>query len=286
MSASLTNEQVESFDENGFLFPLRVADGGEVAGWRAEVEALEDRWRDDPSLPRPFVDYARSNFHIVSSTAARLAHNATILDAVESIIGPDILCWMCELIVKEPHSPKVLTMHQDLTYWGLDGSTGLVTAWVALSAATSENGAMRFVPGSHLGGQVDHHDTFGPDNLLSRGQEISVEVDPEDVVDVELGAGEMSLHHGHMFHGSGPNTTGDRRIALVFRFMSPDVRQMVATEDFAMTVRGANRSNLVHSTAAPFDDFSPEALTLHARVSAAQEPALADGATAEPSYGR
>lgn len=286
MAGCLDAKKIDSFRRDGFLFPVRVAEAECAAGWRAEIEELEDRWRDDPSLPRPFVDYVRANFHLVSATAARIAHDAGILDAVESLIGPDILCWMCELIVKEPRSTKVLTMHQDLTYWGLDGADGLVTAWLALSDATSENGAMRFVPGSHHAGQVEHHDTYGEDNLLSRGQEIAVAVDADEMVDVELSAGEMSLHHGHMVHGSGPNTTDDRRVALVFRFMSPDVRQTVSAEDFAMTVRGANRSNAVHSTAAPFDDFSPASLALHARVSAAQDSALAEGASGQLSYAR
>ncbi len=284
MTGSLTDEHVASFTRDGFLFPIRVADAERVAGWRSEIEALEDRWRDEPTLPRPFIDYARANFHIVSSAAARIAHDAAILDAVESIIGPDILCWMTELIVKEPHSSKVLTMHQDLTYWGLDGSNSLVSAWVALSDACAENGAMQFVPGSHLGGQVDHRDTFGEHNLLSRGQEIVVDVGPAQAVDVELRAGEMSLHHGHLFHGSGPNTTDRRRVALVFRYMSPAVRQAVGLEDFAMTVRGANRSRHLTSTAVPFGDFTPTSLDLHALVTAAQQRALAAGTTHQLSY--
>ncbi len=286
MTGSLTAEEISSFERDGFLFPVRVADDERVAGWRAEFETLEGRWRDDQSLPRPFVDYARANFHVVSSAAARIAHDRTILDVVESIIGPDILCWMSELIVKEAHSSKVLTMHQDLTYWGLDGAVGLVSVWVALSDATPANGGMRFVPGSHLGGQVDHHDTFGDDNLLSRGQEIAVDVDPARVIDVELSAGEMSLHHGHLFHGSGPNTTDGRRLGLVFRFMSPSVRQTIGAEDFAMTVRGTNRSHDVHSTAVPFEDFTPAALELHAQVSAAQAAPLAAGTAGELSYRR
>jgi ectoine hydroxylase-related dioxygenase (phytanoyl-CoA dioxygenase family) len=266
------------------LFPIRVADEPTVNGWRSNIESLELEWRDDTSLRRPFTDYARANFHLVSSTAARLAHDQAVLDAVESIIGPDILCWMSELIIKEPHSSKVLTMHQDLTYWGLDGADHLVSAWVALSDATTENGAMRFVPGSHLAGQIEHRDTFGSDNLLSRGQEVVVDVDPDDEVPVELRAGEMSLHHGHMFHGSGPNRTDGRRIAMVFRFMSPSVRQTVGVEDYAMTVRGSNTSHHVHATAVPFNDFSSASLAMHARVTAAQERALTAGTADQVSY--
>ena len=237
-AGSLTADQLADYRRDGFLFPVPVADAARAAGWRAEIEAFEERWSSDAALPRPFVEYTRSNLHVVSAAAARIAHDPAILDAVESVIGPDLLCWMVELIVKEPHTSKVLTIHQDMTYWGLEGTEGLVTAWVALSDVTADNGGMVFVRGSHEGGAVGHHDTFAPDNLLSRGQEVDVDHDPADEVVVELRAGEMSLHHGLMFHGSGPNRTDGRRIGLVIRYISPDVTQTVGSTDYAMVARG------------------------------------------------
>ncbi len=285
-SGSLSDEQVASYRSDGYLLPITVADPRVATGWCDEIEALERRWRDEPSLTRPFVDYVRANFHIVSSTAARLAHESSILDAVESILGPDIICWMTELIVKEPHSTKILTMHQDLTYWGLDGADHLVTAWIALSPATIANGAMQFVGGSHRQGQVAHHDTYGADNLLSRGQEVAVEYDPADLVPVELQPGEMSLHHGLMFHGSGPNTTDDRRVALVIRYCSPAVSQLVSATDYGMVVRGVNRTSNLLATPVPFADFTPEAIALHAEITTMQSTPLAANADRDLSYGR
>ncbi len=285
-AGALTPSQVASYWNDGYLTPIRVADHRRTGEWRYQIESLERRWRDDSTLPRPFVDYARANFHIVSAAAARIAHEPDILDAVESIIGPDILCWMTELIVKEAHSTKILTIHQDLTYWGLDGADDLVTAWVALSPATAANGAMQFVRGSHHRGQISHRDTYDDDNLLSRGQEVAVDYDPADVVTNELDAGEMSLHHGLMFHGSGPNTTADRRVALVMRYVSPAVSQRVGPTDFAMVVRGANRSRNLLTTPVPFADFAPAAIRLHAEISDAQAAALAGGAELPISYGR
>jgi ectoine hydroxylase-related dioxygenase (phytanoyl-CoA dioxygenase family) len=282
----LTPAQVAAYWHDGFLLPIRVADADCASGWRDEIESLERRWRDDTALPRPFVDYTRANFHVVSSTAARIAHDPEIVDAVASIIGPDVLCWMTELIVKEPHSPKILTMHQDLTYWGLDGADAIVTAWLALTPARVANGAMRFVRYSHRHGQVAHRDTYGDDNLLSRGQEVAVEYDVADEVPVELDAGEMSLHHGLMFHGSGPNTTDQRRVALVIRYVSPAVAQRVGHADYAMVVRGVNRSRNLLSTPVPFADFTPAALDLHAEISAAQAVPLAADADRPLSYGR
>ncbi len=286
MTGSLTDDQVAGYRRDGFLLPVTVASGSQAAAWRAGIEAFEDRWRDDPALPRPFVEYTRANLHVVSAAAARIALEPSILDAVESVIGVDVLCWMVELIVKEPHTSKVLTIHQDMAYWGLEGTDGLVTAWVALSDATADNGAMIFVRGSHRGGAVGHHDTFASDNLLSRGQEVDVEHDPADEVVAELQAGEMSLHHGLMFHGSGPNRTGERRIGLVIRYVSPDVAQTVGPTDYAMVARGVNRSSRLQSVAPPVEDFRPEALTLHAEITAAQAAALGAGATDDPSYAR
>lgn len=285
ISGSLSDDQVAAYRRDGFLFPIRVADAETAADWRNEIEAVQSRWGDDV-LARPFVDYARANFHVVCAAAARLAHHPGMLDAVESLIGPDIVCWMTELIVKEPNTSKMLSMHQDLTYWGLDGGDQLVTAWLALSAATRANGGMQFVPESHRSGQVDHRDTYGRDNLLSRGQEVAVEYDPEAVVDVELRPGEMSLHHGLMFHGSGPNSTDDRRVALVFRFVSPVVAQRVGAVDYGMVVRGVNRTSNLLGVPVPFDDFSPASCRLHQEITDAQAAALTDGAEHQVSYRR
>ena len=132
--------------------------------------------------------------------------------------------WSADLFIKEAHSPKIVTWHQDLTYWGLD-DTAETTGWVALSPSTAHSGCMRFVPGSHRRRIVPHVDTFAADNLLSRGQEIAVKVDEKDSVAVELDTGQASLHHGRLFHSSVSNSTGDRRIGVAIRYVKPSMRQ-------------------------------------------------------------
>lgn len=274
MTGSLTTEQIDSFGRDGFLFPVRVADDRTVGGWRAEIEAVEDRWRGETALPRPFADFARANFHLVSSAAARIAHDEAILDAVESLIGPDILCWMSELIVKEPHSPKVLTMHQDLTYWGLGAIDGMVTVWLALSPATPASGCMDFVRGSHKNPILPHADSFAENNLLSRGQEVQVEVRPEDKVAIELAPGQISLHHGLTIHGSGPNVSDDRRIAAVVRYVTPEISQQAADEDFAMMARGIDRAGNFTHVAPPGRNFEARSLELYEEIRAAKAKIL------------
>ena len=92
-----------------------------------------------------------------------------ILDVVEGILGPDILVYAAEFFVKEPRTTHVVTMHQDLTYWGLGAIDGMVTAWLALSPATPASGCMDFVRASHKNPILPHEDTFDENNLLSRG---------------------------------------------------------------------------------------------------------------------
>ena len=284
MTGSLSPDRCAAFWDDGFLFPTRVLERATAERYADHFEAL--RTDLDGTLPKPFADYARTNFHMVSSQAAEIAQHPAILDAVESILGPDLLVWMVELIVKQPHTDKMLTMHQDLNYWGFDHSDRELTAWIALTDATTENGAMNFVRGSHRSGLVDHHDTYGADNLLSRGQQITATYDPADEVAVELDAGEISLHHGLTFHGSGPNRTDGPRVALAIRYITPEMGKAVGPTDYAWLVRGADRHNRLVKVTPPATDFSPAGLALHTEMDEAQLPALAQDADDAFGYTR
>ena len=114
---------------------------------------------------------------------------------------------------KEARNPSYVSWHQDLTYWGLD-CDDLVTVWVALSPASEESGCMRVLPGSHRQELLPHEDIYDPDNMLTRGQEISIHVDEQAAVAMALEAGQMSLHNVRLAHASGPNRSGDRRIGV------------------------------------------------------------------------
>lgn len=228
-------------------------------------------------LPQPVGDYLRAFTHLATDVPLRLARDPRVLDAVESLLGPDIVLWSCEYFIKDAGSPKIVSWHQDLTYWGMDGSDHEVTAWIALSPATRASGCMRFVPGSHAQAIVAHNDTFGEDNLLSRGQEIAVEVDEADAVAAELAPGEMSLHHGRLFHASGPNTTEDRRIGLVMRYIRPDTPATGPGRDYAMLLRGADRLQKRINVVPPPGSFTPAHLALYDEVWSAQSQTLAEG---------
>lgn len=274
----LTPAQQQSYWDKGFLFPFDVLTQEEAAAARAELESIERDYLN-ADLPLPLNTYKRVNAHCVIPLAARLARDPRILDLVEGVLGPDLLLWSAEFFIKEPGTRHVVGMHQDLTYWGLGDTPDQVTAWLALSPSTQASGCMDFVAGSHKNPILPHVDTFSENNLLSRGQEVAVDVAPEDKTAIELQPGQMSLHHGLTIHGSGPNRSDDRRIGLAMRFLNPKAQQQVAEKDYAMLVRGHDTvSNFIH-TPAPSSLFAPEALALYEEIRRAQAKALAAGAS-------
>jgi hypothetical protein len=157
-----------------------------------------------------------------------------------------------------------LTWHQDSTYWGLS-TPDVVTAWVAFTPATEANGAMEYIPGSHKLDQIPHRDTFAKHNLLTRGQEVMVEVDHSRRRVITLRPGEMSLHHVRLVHGSPPNPSNDRRIGFAIRYIPTMVAQL-AGEDSAILVRGEDRHHHFALEPWPSRDLDPEFVALHRAV--------------------
>lgn len=248
----------EAFQRDGYWFPVRVMSAAEAAGYRVRLEAYERQ------SGGPIASNMRHKVHLLFTWAAELVRHPKILDAVEDLVGPDILCWTTNFFIKEPRDPAFVSWHQDSTYWGLEPHD-VVTAWVALTDAPVESGAMKFLPGSHLREQIPHRDTYHKNNLLTRGQEVMVEVDERQAVDVPLRAGEISLHHIRLVHGSKPNTTANRRIGLAIRYIPTYVRQ-TKVADSATLVRGADRFGHFDAEPAPAADLDAAALAAHARV--------------------
>jgi non-haem Fe2+, alpha-ketoglutarate-dependent halogenase len=255
MPKLLTADQVSGYRRNGFHFPVRVLSAAEARAYRDRLEEQER------TLGGPLTGDMRHKVHLLFTWANELARHPKILDAVEDVIGPDILCWSTTFFTKEARSPSFVSWHQDATYWGLS-TDDVITAWVAFADAPVESGAMKFWPGSHLKNQLEHRDTFAGDNLLTRGQEIAVEVPAGEGVDVALKAGEMSLHHVLLVHGSGPNTTADRRIGYAIRYIPTHVRQL-KVRDSATLVRGRDRHGNFDPEPAPRADLDDGALAAH-----------------------
>ncbi len=278
---TLSPTQRATYKADGVLHPVPVFSQEEALSLRAAVEALEAD-HGAGAGGHDLNQFFRVNGQLVIPLLAEIARTPAILDAVEGVLGPNLLVWSVELFIKEPGDGNIVSWHQDITYWGMGETDEEVTAWLALSDVSVEAGCMRFIPGSHKGGIVDHHDTFSDSNLLSRGQEIAA-VDEAMAVPGPLNPGEMSLHHGRCFHASAPNRSQDRRIGVAIRYVTPEVRQADMARDYAMLVRGQDRHQGWINVAAPSSLFDPSALALYDEVLAAQTAVLAAGAEGDVS---
>jgi len=260
MPQALTAEQRERYQRDGILFPIPALSTAEVARFRAGFEDLAARLGGRPLAQQ------LSQTHLYLPWAFELATCPAVLDAVEDVLGPDILVWTVSIFAKYPRDPGYISWHQDGTYWGLD-SPQVTTAWVALTDSIVENGCMRVVPGSHRNPILPHRDTYAADNRLSRGQEVQMEVDDKDAVDVILQAGQMSLHHVNIIHGSNPNPSDRSRTGFAIRFTTPKTRQIEGEPPTAVLARG--RDDYHHFELLP----APPALDLEEAVAAQQTAA-------------
>src|SRR5438552_15655569 len=223
MPKMLTQTQIDQFWRDGCVFPVRVMLEADALAFRRDLEAFEAK------TGGPLQGDLRHKSHLLFSTLADLVRNSRIVDAIEDLYGPDLLCWTTNFFIKEANNPAFVSWHQDSTYWGLN-KPDVVTAWVALTSSHEANGAMQFIPGTHTSDQIPHRDTFSKNNLLTRGQEVAVDVDASRARIIELQPGEMSLHHVRLVHGSPPNPSDDRRIGFAIRYIPTSVSQ-VAGED-------------------------------------------------------
>lgn len=275
--------EADRYRKDGYLFPIPAVAPEQAKAWRTALEKIERDWLDN-GLPLPLNTYKRINAQCVMPLAWEIGAHPSIVNVVEGVLGPDILLYSVEFFIKEPHTTHVVTMHQDLTYWGMGEIDGLVTAWVALSPATRASGCMEFVQGSHKNPILPHKDSDDENNLLSRGQEIAVEVAQEDKVAAEIMPGEVSLHHGLMIHGSGPNTSDDRRIAAVIRYVRPDVEPEGGGKDYAVPLRGKDKAgNFIHY-APPTGLFTPEGLAQHDKIRSEQAKVMMRGTKSKGLY--
>jgi ectoine hydroxylase-related dioxygenase (phytanoyl-CoA dioxygenase family) len=269
MPRQLSDAAIEAYRRDGYYFPVPVLSASEVAHYRGCLEAHE------AATGAPLQGNWRHKAHLLFTWADALVHHPRIVDAAEDVLGPDLFCWSSNFFIKEADSAGFVSWHQDAFYWGLSKDE-VVTAWVALSPANLESGCMKFLPGSHGQDRLQHVDTFHEDNLLTRGQEIAVEVNGKLTVDCLLEPGEMSLHHVKLVHGSEPNRTRDRRIGLAIRYIPTHVAPLKVRES-ATLVRGMDRYNNFDHEPRPQRDLSEEALAAHADAIGRHVKALYSG---------
>ena len=264
MTDSLTPQQVAQFRETGQVGPVAALTAEEVVDTRGCLEAVEaDHGKSLTQLPGK----ARTKTHLLFTWMNRLIRHPKVLDAVESLIGPDILVYHLTSWLKEPGDGAFVSWHQDGTYFYLEPFEE-VTAWIALTDATPENGCLRILPGSHSGGQRAHVPGETRGNLLSNGQHVDMAIDAAQAIYVAVPAGQISLHHTHLVHCSGPNRTGERRIGIGVSYIPPHVRFVGAGRKRVTLVRGEDRYGHFDRETPPAVDFDETARAHHAEVCA------------------
>jgi len=250
----LTTEQLRQYEERGHCSPIPVLTNTEAAEFtdRFMEYIAYNKERLEPLPPRDRYK-VMAETHTFLNWAYRIVSHPRVLDAVESLLGPNLLVWSTRWFSKMPGENAYVSWHQDAGYWGLRPPK-VTSAWVALSQSVPENGCMRVVPGTHKWPLLPQKDTFSPDNALSRGQEIAVEVDEGQAVDIILQPGQMSLHHFAIVHGSNPNTSDQPRIGLAIRYISPEVEQEGSARQVAFLVRGRDEYGHFDIMDSPKDD--------------------------------
>jgi ectoine hydroxylase-related dioxygenase (phytanoyl-CoA dioxygenase family) len=251
----LSEQERQFYQENGYLFPLRVFDDQETAEFRRQFDDYteQNRERLRKLIPRERrAVYAQT--HLMLPWVYRMASHPRVLDAVEGAIGPNILVWGSDWFVKFPGEAAFISWHQDGAYWGLQPPK-VTTAWIALSASTLESGCMQVMPGTQKT-QLPQRETYAVDNALSRGQEIALEVDESKAVALCLAPGEMSLHHIGIAHGSKPNHADYARIGIAIRYIAPEVVQQGSERQIVQLVRGTDEYGNFEIVAPPDDAAS------------------------------
>jgi non-heme Fe2+,alpha-ketoglutarate-dependent halogenase len=255
---ALVRQQVEAYERDGFLFPLPVFTAEEAAGWATEIAHLPTA-----ELQRHPVPWVQKSY-LFLPVLDRLMRDERLTGPVASILGGDLLVLSADLFIKAAGSAKRITWHQDMNYWGLE-PLKVLTAWVAFTPATRENGCMRYAPGAHRG-RLRHIERKADDNMLTKGQEIAVEIADADAVAVVLAPGEVALHDGLAPHASGPNRSDKLRVGFAIRYVATEVRQTSGPAISARLVRGVDRFGHFALEDGPDAALSPAALAAHLRA--------------------
>src|SRR4051794_36481950 len=217
MPNTLTDEQLSAYRRDGLLFPLPALSADEVAHYRRLHDELDQHLGAKPSAQQ------KSQCHLRFKWVCDLATHPTILDAVEDVIGPDILIHSSTIFTKYAHDEKFVSWHQDSHYWGLS-EPRLVSAWIALTDSTIDNGCLRVLPGTHTRA-FEHLEAPQQTNILTRGHTVCDTVDVDQAVDIVLCTGQMSFHHANLIHSSNANTSSGPRIGVAVRYAATAVRQ-------------------------------------------------------------
>ena len=231
----LSPNQLKQYKNEGFVSPINIFSKEKAKKIRNEIELIEK------DLPEELEKSGRYNAHLISPLLDEVTHYPKILDAVQSLIGEDILVCGTTLFIKNPNEKGFVSYHQDAKYIGLEPHNW-VTAWVAITDSNEHNGCMRMWSGSHKDNLKQHNQKFNEGNLLTRGQTV-MNVPIKETTPLILAAGQMSLHHPTTVHGSDLNKSNDRRIGFVIQsYIGTNVKQVLGKNSVQLA-RGEDKFN-------------------------------------------
>lgn len=268
MPRLLAPAQIEGFDRDGFVAPVRAMSADRALYYRRKLEAFEAAHPDH----RLKLD---QKAHMLCPWVDEMIREPAILDATEDLIGPDILCWGTSLRAKPADGRTFAGWHQDTAY--ADVKPIVVIVALALSPARAENGCIRGIPGTHRGPLLPHKEAFGTDSLLSREQFIDAPIDPAQAVDFALDPGEIALFNNAIVHASKPNTGTDRRIIFLLEMVPTHAYQHEPRES-AVLVRGHDRFGHFDADPPPRQELGAAELAAWQRAVEIQASVLFRGA--------
>jgi non-haem Fe2+, alpha-ketoglutarate-dependent halogenase len=240
----LSSNQLKQYKKNGFVAPINIFTKEKAKEIREEIELIENK------IPKELEKSGRYNAHLISPQLDEVTHNSKILDAVQSLIGENILVCGTTLFIKNPNEKGFVSYHQDAKYIGLE-PLNWVTAWVAITDSNEKNGCMRMWPGSHKDNLRYHDQKFDKGNLLTRGQTVG-NVPKDKTKPLVLKAGQMSLHHPTVVHGSDLNKSNDRRIGFVIQsYIGTNVKQVIGKNSVQLA-RGIDKFNYHEKIGRPY----------------------------------
>ncbi|MGE0415545.1 MAG: phytanoyl-CoA dioxygenase family protein [Acetobacteraceae bacterium] len=251
MPRCLTVSTITQYRTRGYLAPIDVLSVEEIAAYQNHLHRVE------AGLAGRLPPMRNVKPHLLLPWLWDLVHDPRILDPVEDILGPDILCWASGFFDKRPGEPHHVPWHQDATYWGLERPEAL-TAWVAFTPSHPANGGLRVIPGTH-GAALAHGDTGDRTNMLPGREQVIADVNESDAVDIVLTPGQMSLHHLLLIHGSRPNESQERRCGLAIRYIAGDLARADGNRGTATLVRGRDHGHF-DLEQQPDGEFDPAAL--------------------------
>ena len=230
----LSAEQLESYNREGYLLPFRVFSDAETGRLRSHFDGwLEEAHRQGAD------SYSIVSAHIKHGIVWDLLRDRRITAYVGDILGSDFICWGAHFFCKMPGDGKRVSWHQDASYWPLSPSK-TVSVWLAVDRADRENACMQFVAGSHLHGHLDFVRSDESEANILNQTVPEAERFGHGVVDVELEAGEVSLHSDLLLHGSAPNLSDRRRCGLTLRYAAAEVRAEYNWNSEGVVVSGSD----------------------------------------------